>query len=131
VIKFAYLVGRIIFGLYWLSAAFNHFKSLDYLAEYAKAKGVPSPKFAVAGSGVMLLMGGLSILLGICPTIGIALLVLFLLAVSFQIHNYWNVDDAQMKQVDQINFMKNMALVGALLMLLALPQPWLWSVWRK
>lgn len=130
-IKFAYLVGRIIFGLYWLSAAFHHFKSLDYLAEYAKAKGVPSPKFAVAGSGVMLLMGGLSILLGICPTIGIALLVLFLLAVSFQIHNYWNVDDAQMKQVDQINFMKNMALVGALLMLLALPQPWLWSVWRK
>lgn len=130
-IKFAYLVGRIIFGLYWLSAAFNHFKRLDYLAEYAKAKGVPSPKFAVAGSGVMLLMGGLSILLGICPTIGIALLVLFLLAVSFQIHNYWNVDDAQMKQVDQINFMKNMALVGALLMLLALPQPWLWSVWRK
>jgi putative oxidoreductase len=131
VIKFAYLVGRIIFGLYWLSAAFSHFKSLDYLAEYAKAKGMPSPKFAVAGSGVMLLMGGLSILLGICPTIGIALLVLFLLAASFQIHNYWNVDDAQMKQVDQINFMKNMALVGALLMLLAFPQPWLWSVWRK
>ena len=59
------------------------------------------------------------------------MLVLFLLAVSFQIHNYWNVDDAQMKQVDQINFMKNMALVGALLMLLAIPQPWLWSVWRK
>jgi putative oxidoreductase len=122
---------RLSSALYWLSAAFNHFKRLDYLAEYAKAKGVPSPKFAVAGSGIILLLGGLSILLGICPTIGIALLVLFLLAVSFQIHNYWNVDDAQMKQVDQINFMKNMALVGALLMLLALPQPWQWSVWQK
>jgi len=27
-------------------------------------------------------------------------------------HNYWKVDDAQMKQIDMINFTKNMALVG-------------------
>jgi len=78
----------------------------------------------VAGTGVILLLGGLSMLLGVYPVAGIILLIVFLLGVSFQMHNYWKVDDAQMKQIDTINFTKNMALVGPLLMFLLLPHPW-------
>ena len=120
----AFLVGRIIFGGYWLMASFNHFKNLNTLSGYAKAKGTPFPKLAVAGTGVILLAGGLSMLLGVYPVIGIILLIVFLVGVSFQMHNFWKVDDVQMKQVDMINFTKNMALVGALLMFLLLPHPW-------
>jgi putative oxidoreductase len=120
----AFLIGRIIFGGYWLMASFNHFKNLNYMSEYAKVKGTPSPKLAVAGTGVILLLGGLSTLLGVYPVVGIILLIIFLLGVSFQMHAYWKVDDAQMKQNDMINFTKNMALVGALLMFLLLPHPW-------
>jgi uncharacterized membrane protein YphA (DoxX/SURF4 family) len=120
----AFLIGRIILGTYWLMAAFNHFKDLDYMTEYAKARGTRSPRLAVAGTGVILLIGGLSILLGVYTTVGIVLLVIFLVAVSFQIHSYWKVNDPQMRQTDLINFTKNMALAGALLMLLLLPQPW-------
>jgi putative oxidoreductase len=120
----AFLIGRIILGAYWLMAGFNHLKNLDSVSEYAKAKGTPFPKLAVAGTGVVLLAGGLSILLGVCTKVGIAILVIFLVAAAFQIHSYWEMDDAQMKQTDMINFMKNMALAGALLMLLLLPQPW-------
>jgi len=120
----AFLVGRIIFGGYWLMASFNHFKNLNYMSEYAKARATPSPKLAVAGTGVILLLGGLSMLLGVYPVVGIILLIVFLLGVSFQIHSFWKVDDAQMKQIDMINFMKNMALIGALLMFLLLPHPW-------
>jgi putative oxidoreductase len=82
------------------------------------------PSLAVAGTEVILLLGGLSMLLGVYPVVGIVLLILFLLGVSFQIHNFWKVDDARMKQIDMINFTKNMALVGALLMFLLLPHPW-------
>ena len=120
----AFLIGRIIFGGYWLMASFNHFKNLNTLSGYAKAKGTPFPKLAVAGTGVILLAGGLSMLLGVYPVIGIILLIVFLVGVSFQMHNFWKVDDVQMKQVDMINFTKNMALVGALLMFLLLPHPW-------
>ena len=107
-----------------MMAGFNHFKDLDAMSEYAKVKGTLSPKLAVAGTGVILLAGGLSMLLGVYTKVGIAVLVIFLVAVSFQIHSYWKMDDAQMRQADRINFMKNMALAGALLMLLLLPQPW-------
>src|SRR5207249_3414863 len=92
--------------------------------QYAKTKGTPAPKLAVAGTGVILLLGGLSILLGVYPTIGIALLIIFLVFASLQIHNFWKIEDAQMKQIDMINFTKNFALAGALLMLLLIPQPW-------
>ena len=108
----AFLIGRIIFGAYWLMASFNHFKNLNYMSEFAKARGTPSPKLAVAGSGVILLLGGLSMLLGVYPVIGIALLIIFLLGVSLQMHTFWKVDDAQMEQIDMINFTKNTRLYG-------------------
>ena len=76
-------------------ASFNHFKNLNYMSEYAKAKGTPSPKLAVAGTGVIVLLGGLSMLLGVYPVAGIILLIIFLMGVSFQIHRFWKVDDAQ------------------------------------
>jgi putative oxidoreductase len=78
----AFLIGRII-----------------YMSEYAKARGIPSPKVAVAGTGIILLLGGLSMFLGVYP-VGIILLIVFLLGVSLQMHAYWKVDDAQMKQID-------------------------------
>ncbi|MBZ5551034.1 MAG: DoxX family protein [Acidobacteriia bacterium] len=61
----AFLIGRIILGAYWLMAGLSHFKDLDSMSEYAKAKGTPFPKLAVAGTGVILLVGGLSMLLGV------------------------------------------------------------------
>jgi len=120
----AYLIGRIIFGSYWLMAALYHFKNLNHMSGYAKAKGTPLPNLAVAGAGVILSAGGLSMLLGVYPVVGIALLIVFLLGVSVQMHSFWKVDDAQLKQIDIINFTKNMALIGALLMFLLMPRPW-------
>jgi putative oxidoreductase len=119
-----FLIGRILFGGFWLMSSFLHFKNLNHMSEYARAKQTPSPKLAVAGSGVILLLGGLSMLFGVCPIAGIVLLIVFLLGASFQIHNFWKVDDAQMRQIDRINFIKNVALIGALLMLSLLHRPW-------
>jgi uncharacterized membrane protein YphA (DoxX/SURF4 family) len=126
----AFLIGRIIFAGYWLMAGFNHFTHLEPMAGYAKAKGVPAHKLAVAGTGVILVLGGLSMLLGVYPTAGIVLLIIFLLGASFPMHDFWNAKDPQAKQADLINFMKNIALVGALLMLLLLPHPWPMSLGR-
>jgi uncharacterized membrane protein YphA (DoxX/SURF4 family) len=126
--QYAFLLGRIIFSLFFLQSAFNHFKNADAMAGYAAAKKVPAPKLAIIGSGVLLLIGGVSTLLGIYPCIGIAALVLFLLPVSFTMHNYWAAADPMQKMNDRVNFWKNMTLIGALLMFLAIPQPWPLSV---
>ena len=124
----AFLIGRIIFSAFWLMSASNHFTKLDHMSQYTKAKGVPAPKLAVAGSGVLLLLGGASVLLGLYPTIGIILLIVCMVGMTFPVHNFWAASDPQMKQSDMIHFMKNMATIGALLMMLAIPQPWPFSL---
>lgn len=119
-----FLVGRIIVGGYYLFNASNHFTSLEDQAGYAQSKGVPAPKMAVLFSGLLLLIGGLSIITGLWPIIGVAALVLFFVPVSFMMHAFWTIDDPGTKQQEMINFMKNMALMGSALMFLAIPQPW-------
>jgi len=109
---------------------FNHFAQRNMLIGYAKSKGIPAPALAVGGSGVLLLLGGLSLLLGYHPTIGVALLVIFLLGVSFGIHNFWTIQDQQAKIGEMTNFLKNMAILGLLLMTLAIPGPWPMSLGR-
>ena len=123
-----FLIGRIIVGVYYLMAAYNHFANAEAMSGYASSKGVPAPRAAVIGSGIVILIGGLSILLGFQPVIGVAAVVLFLLPVSFMIHNFWAVTDPQMKQMDMVQFMKNMGLLGSTLMFLAIPRPWPFSL---
>jgi uncharacterized membrane protein YphA (DoxX/SURF4 family) len=125
----AFLIGRVILGLYWIHAAYGHIFQSAGLSGYAQSKGVPSPRAAVIGTGILALLGGVSILLGVYPTWGIALLVIFLLGVSFKIHTFWTAQDPMTKMNDSINFWKNIALAGALLALLAVPQPWVWAAW--
>ena len=124
---YAFLAGRVLFAFFHLSSGVNHFKSLNSYAQYAGSKGVPAPKLAIIGSGVLLLAGGASILLGYQPLIGIAMLALFYLGVTPVMHNFWAAGP-QEKQAQMINFMKNVALLGATLMFVAIPRPWPFSV---
>ncbi len=125
-----FLIGRILLGGFFVTNGINHFKNLDMMAGYAKSKATPTPTLAVGGTGALLLLGGLSLIFGFQPIVGAALLVIFLLGVSFKMHNYWAVQDPQTRMGEQVNFMKNMALLGALLMLVETPRPWPLSLGR-
>lgn len=123
-----FLLGRIIFGGYFAYSGINHFIRLNIMSEYAKGKGVLYPHLAVAFTGFLLLFGGLSILSGIYPRIGILFLLIFLLPTTFIMHNFWAVSDPSLKMVEMINFLKNMAFFGATLMFLEIPLPWKFSL---
>jgi uncharacterized membrane protein YphA (DoxX/SURF4 family) len=116
-------LGRAILGGYFLYNGINHFRQIDSMAGYAESKGVPMPRAAVAGTGALLIGGGASLLTGIKPKVGTAMIETFLLGVSPQMHDFWQKDGPE-RQSEQINFMKNMALVGAALVAAAIPEPW-------
>jgi putative oxidoreductase len=118
------LIGRIIFGGFFLYAGIHHFTSLSYTAGYAKMKGTPDPEVAVVGTGILLVLGGLSLLLGVWPFIGCILLLIFLLGVSPVMHDFWNVKDAEQRTMEMVHFTKNVALAGALLIIMTIPGPW-------
>jgi putative oxidoreductase len=127
-INILFLIGRIIVGGYFLMAAFNHFTHTGMMAGYAQSKGTPAPKSAVLGTGFLLLLGGLSFLLGYHPTIGTILLVIFLLGVSFKIHAFWLIKEPMARMGEQVNFGKNIAMIGFLLMTLMIYRPWWMSL---
>ena len=119
-----FLVARLLFGGYFVFNAVNHFTQTSAMTGYAQSKGVPAPKLAVTFTGLLLLIGGVSVLFGIYPILGATALVLFLVPVTFTMHTFWRVKDPQMKMAEMVNFTKNLALVGGALLLLAIPQPW-------
>jgi uncharacterized membrane protein YphA (DoxX/SURF4 family) len=124
----AFLIGRIIVGLYYISSGLRHFTSLKMYSGYAASKGVPAPNIGVPVSGALLLAGGVLIGLGWYPTIGAICILVFLLPTTFMMHNFWSVQDPMQKMGEMVNFTKNVALMGYTLMILAIPQPWPYSV---
>lgn len=114
------LIGRILFSLLFLSSAFNHLTQTKGMAGYARSKGVPAPEAATLGSGVLLLVGALSVLLGVWGDLGALLLALFLIPTAVLMHGFWRETDPGARQGEQLHFMKDIALAGASLMLLGL-----------
>src|SRR5918995_4756276 len=124
----ALLLGRAIFGGYFLYNGINHFVNRSMLVEYARSKGVPAADVAVGASGLLLVTGGLSVLMGAQPKIGAGLITTFLLGVSPQMHAFWKEQDPQQRMNEMVNFTKNMALVGASLLAAGHTEPWPWHL---
>jgi len=125
--KELFLLGRIVFGGYFVYSGLNHFLSTAQLAQYAAAKGVPLPEIAVLATGLLMLVGGLSVMFGVVPHIGALCIALFLVGVSPVMHNFWAVPDPAQRMAEMVNFTKNVALLGGVLMLLGVPRPWPYS----
>jgi uncharacterized membrane protein YphA (DoxX/SURF4 family) len=123
-----FLGGRVLMGGYCLMGAFHHFAGAGMMAGYAAAHGVPMPEVSVVVAGILLALAGFSLLLGIYPGVGVASLVLFLVPVTLSMHAFWADRDPMMRQMDIVNFGKNVALLGCSLMFLAIPRPWAYSV---
>ncbi len=122
--KIPFLVGRILFGGFFLYNGINHFRQRKPLAQYAGGKKVPAPEAAVIGSGTLITVGGASIVTGIFPEYGAAAIIAFLAGVSPVMHNFWSVDDPNQSMNDMVHFSKNLALLGAALAFAGVEEPW-------
>ena len=123
-----FLIGRILFGGFFVMNGFNHLTKTGMMAGYASSKNVPMAKLAVIFTGLMILLGGAGIVLGVYIKLSVTLLVIFLFFVSFKMHNFWVIADQNQKMLEMVNFTKNMALLGAALMIFMIPAPWPYSL---
>lgn len=126
--KSLFLLGRLIFGGFFLYSGLHHFQERKNMAQYASSKNVPMPEAAVTATGALLLLGGTSILLGVKPKIGTLAIVTFLAGVSPVMHNFWESQDPNERQGQMVHFMKNMAMLGAAMAFMGMEEPWPVSV---
>ncbi|MFM7718106.1 MAG: DoxX family protein [Actinomycetota bacterium] len=107
------IAARILLVPIFLASGMGHLTATEAMAGYAASKGIPSPTLAVRGSGVLILLGGLSVLLGIYPEYGALALVLFSIPTAFLMHAFWRETDPMAKMNERVHFLKDLALAGA------------------
>ena len=112
------LVGRSLFAFMFVMSGFNHLAKAEAMAGYAAYKKVPAPKLANLLSGVLMLLGGLSIILGVYADLGALVLAILLVAMAVKMHDFWNAQ-GEAKQPEMIGFLKNISMAGGALFLFA------------
>jgi len=114
------IVGRLMLcTIFAMSAIGNKIPNFDGVVAYMGQAGVPRPKIMLAGAIVFLIVGSLSIIVGFKARFGALLLLVFLVLATYYFHDFWTIEDAQAKQNEMINFMKNLALMGAMVLIIA------------
>jgi putative oxidoreductase len=126
--RLALLIGRIIAGLFYLYAGINNLADLPKAVDYAAFKGIPLPLLVVVAASCLLLFGGVSILTGYKPQVGVLTIILFLVPVTLMLHGFWTIHEPQAWLQEIHGFFGNLALAGSSLMFLGVPRPWLWSL---
>lgn len=116
----ALAVGRVLFGVVLAFMGLTHFLNLEEMAGYAEFKGIPAPTLGVLGSGVILLAGGLSIAAGVFPAVGALLVLVFFVAATPTMHDFWTVEDPEDRQTELTQFLKNVVMAGGALVVLDL-----------
>jgi putative oxidoreductase len=109
------LLGRILFSFVFLFFCMDHFNGKDLA--YATAAHVPAAKFMVPLAGVLILLGGLSVLFGYKAKLGAWLIVLFLIPVTLMMHQFWAAPDPAMHAAQLQNFLRNTSMLGAALLI--------------
>ncbi len=113
--KYLVLLGRALYAAIFIIAGPGHFSAGTI--SYAAHQGVPMASVVVPLSGLMALVGGLSILVGYSARYGAWLIVFFLVPVTLIMHRFWGIPNPAMAQVQQIMFMKNLSMLGAALLI--------------
>jgi putative oxidoreductase len=135
------VVGRVLLtGIFLMSALGNKIPHFSQVAELMKSEGIPAPRLLLVGAIVFLTAGSLSILLGFKARIGALLLLVFLVLATYYFHDFWTQPAEAMwvlstnesvkvpvQQMEMGQFMKNLALMGAMLILIA-NGPGAWSL---
>ncbi|HLL13171.1 MAG TPA: DoxX family protein [Rubrivivax sp.] len=112
------LAARILLALIFMLAGLSKLTGLQGTTAYIASQGLPMPAVLALASGLLELLAGLAVAIGFKARLAAALLAAFTLLASLLFHNFWAMP-ADQAMVNQLMFMKNLAIVGGLLLIVA------------
>ena len=114
----AALVGRILLAVIFIISGFGKITGFDGTVGYIAAKGLPMAQLVAIATIVVELGGGIMLAIGFKARWAALALAVFTLLAAIIFHNFWAVEAAQ-KMAQQINFLKNIAITGGMLVVYA------------
>ena len=110
------LIGRVVFAFWFVAVTgLGHFKRDQMMRGFAEQAGFPFPALAGWVAGSWLVLGGLSVALGIWPDVGSLMLGAFVIPATVFFHRFWAVDDEVQKMLHTALFYRNVVIFGAAL----------------
>lgn len=117
--SFAALLGRVLLAVMFVLAGYSKIGGFDGTAAFIASKGLPLPTLMAAGTVALELVAGVALIVGWQARWAALALAVFTVIASVIFHAYWTMP-AEQQNVQQLMFMKNMAVTGGLLMVFAL-----------
>ena len=112
------LIARILIAIMFYYEAFDSFLLYSQTKETMTIYGLTWQQDFFLGIIIFILsIGATLVLIGYYSNFGAFLLLLYLIPITFITYSFWN-DPANVQRIQLINFMKNMAIVGGLLLLI-------------
>ncbi len=112
------LAGRILLALIFVISGFNKLTGFEGTVGYIEARGMPLPQLAALGAIAVELVGGCLLVIGWQARWAATALFLFLIPTTIIFHPFWAAAAAQ-QQMETIQFMKNLCIMGGMLYVMA------------
>ena len=125
----AMFLGRVFLALLFVVSGIGKITGYAGTAALMASKGLPMVEILLPLTIAVELGGGLMLAMGWKTRWAAAALFLFLIPTTLIFHQFWGIDPKLM-QMQKVNFLKNVAIMGGMLMVLAIGAGG-WSVDRK
>ena len=116
--KYGPLFGRILLGLIFVIAGIHKLSGFEGTVGYMQAHSVPLAQILAVAATIIELGGGVMLIVGWKARIGAAALFLYVLILSPIFHAFWAVP-AEQQQLQMYIFLKNLAIMGGMLYVMA------------
>jgi putative oxidoreductase len=111
------LIGRIFLSIIFLFEAYD---SIVYFGDTKNTMTdyglVWQQDLLLVGAIISLIIGGVFLLIGYRTTLASIMLLLYFVPVTLIVYSFWN-DPVEIQRIQSIIFMKNIAIIGGLLMM--------------
>ena len=110
--------GRALLAAMFVKGGFDTLRQPGYRPGAAKKAGIPEPELAVKVNGLAMLVGGSMLALGIAPKLAALGLAAVIVPTTYVGHRFWEIEAEGDRRMQQIHFLKNLGLLGGLLLVL-------------
>lgn len=112
------MIGRVLLAVMFVYSGFGKLSGFEGTVGYIAGKGLPMPQVLAAIAVAIELLGGIALIIGFKTRLVALAFAIFLIVITPIFHNFWDAPAAQAMD-QQINFMKNLTILGGMLVLAA------------
>jgi putative oxidoreductase len=108
------LIGRLMFAYYFGAVAgVSHFKRDKMMRGFAATVGFPLPAVAGWVAGLWLVLGAVSVGLGVWPDLGSLMIGAFVIPAAVFFHRFWSIEDEAQRAPQKQLFYRNFVILAA------------------